>query len=364
MRWFTKIGTTTLLAACATFGAAASAQALILGDTALPKGSTLGPVCGAGGTYAEIVQTATDASYRYTVPAGGGTITSWSVNTSGATAGSPYELLIARPSGANYQIVGTATERLPAPPLPAVATFTHAKPIAVHAGDVLGVVVSPHGMNTVHCRFLSSPLTSSDIVGNGFEGTGASSPSVGGSFAALNATPNELVNVSATLVQSSDVGITMKVEPASTPAGSDAAFVLSITNSGSSQTPVTVTDTIPSGLTIQSVSAGTAPCSIIGQTVSCRLSGTPANVAIVVSAPKPGVYKNRATATGTLTDSNSANNSCTGTLTVTGPTTVSWTLSPTHGSGTFVENAWGSAFEPLVTTALTAFTAPSPQQAI
>jgi uncharacterized repeat protein (TIGR01451 family) len=363
MRWLTKIGTTTLLAACATCGAAASAQALTLGDTTLPTGSTLGPVCGASGAYAEIVQTGTDASYKYTVPVGGCTVSSWSVNTSGATAGTPYELLIARPSGANYQIVGTDSEQLPAAPLSAIATFTLANPITVQAGDALGVVVAPHGKNTVHCRFLSGPLTGTDMVGSGFVGTGVSNPTVGGSFVALNPTPNELVNVSATLVQRNDVGIAQKVQSASTVAGNDAAFVLSITNSGSAQSPATFSDTIPSGLTIQSVSAGTAPCSISGQTVTCMLSGAPASVAIVVSAPKAGVYTNTATVATTPPDSNSANNRSTGTLTVTASTTPA-SFSPARGSVTFVCSAWSSVLAPLVATASTAFTPPSGQQAI
>jgi uncharacterized repeat protein (TIGR01451 family) len=65
--------------------------------------------------------------------------------------------------------------------------------------------------------------------------------------------------VSATLLQGSDLGIKQKVESASTTIGDDASVVLSVTNSGSSQTAVTVTDTIPSGLTIYRSAQGPIP---------------------------------------------------------------------------------------------------------
>jgi hypothetical protein len=311
-----KIGTTLSLGACAAFAAVAPGEVLTLGDATLPSSATMGSTCGASNAIGEVVQTGTDSSFTYTVPADGGAINSWSCYTTGATADTPYELLIARPSGGNHQIVGTDSQNVPAN-APAIATFTLAKPIAMEAGDVLGVVVSPNGTNTVHHRFDEGPLTGSDIVGTGFVGNGSSRPPIGSSFPIQNLTPNELVNVAANLVQGNDVGIIQQVLPATITAGTDGVLVLALTSSGPSSNPITLTDTIPSGLTIRSVSAGTGPCSVSGQNISCTLTGTPATVAIVVSAATAGAYANTAQAQGTLTDPNAANNSATATLNVT-----------------------------------------------
>jgi hypothetical protein len=270
---------------------------LTVGDATLPSSATMGSTCGASNAIGEVVQTGTDSSFTYTVPADGGAIKSWSFYTTGATADTPYELLIARPSGGNHQIVGTDSQNVPAN-APAIATFTLAKPIAMEAGDVLGVVVSPNGTNTVHHRFDEGPLTGSDIVGTGFVGNGSSRPPIGSSFPIQNLTPNELVNVAANLVQGNDVGIIQQVLPATITAGTDGVLVFALTSSGPSSNPITLTDTIPSGLTIRSVSAGTGPCSVSGQNISCTLTGTPATVAIVVSAATAGAYANTAQAQG------------------------------------------------------------------
>jgi uncharacterized repeat protein (TIGR01451 family) len=138
---------------------------------------------------------------------------------------------------------------------------------------VLGAVVTA-SKNTVACLFKGGPLTTSDV-----EGIAQVTPAIGSSFGFEQVIRHELVNVSANLFQSNDVGITQQMQPASITAGNDSTFVLSLTNSGPSQTPITLIDTVPAGLAIQSVSAGTAPCSVAGQNVSCTLSGAPANVA-------------------------------------------------------------------------------------
>jgi uncharacterized repeat protein (TIGR01451 family) len=309
-----RVGKTMSLATFAAMVAAAPAMATTVGSTTLPTGSNMGPACSAS-KDAQIIQSGTDASYNYTVPAGGGSITSWSFNTTNAIAGTPYTLLVARPSGSSYQIVATDAETVPVSP-PPIATYTLAKPITVQGGDVLGVIVTA-GKNTVGCRLKGGPISANEIIGSSL-----SASTIGSSFSLSNTTPNELVNVSANIVQSNDVAVTQVTEPASITRGDDGVFVLSVTNTGPSSTPVTITDTLPAGLSLVSASAGTGICSASGQTVTCTVSAAPASVAIVASAAATGTYSNNVSVQGTILDPNLTNNAAAGSLTVTAPGTT------------------------------------------
>jgi uncharacterized repeat protein (TIGR01451 family) len=308
-----RIGTVMSAAVVAGLVAAAPAMATTVGSTTLPAGSNMAPACSAS-KDAEIIQSGTDATYQYTVPAGGGSITSWSFNTTGAKAGTPYTLLVARPSGGSYQIVATNPQTLPAS-MPAVQTFSLASPITVQGGDVLGVIVTA-GKNTVGCRLKGGPISANEIIGSSLSAT-----TIGSSFSLSNTTPNELVNVSANVVQSNDVAVKEITEPTTITQGDDGVFVDQVTNSGPSSTPVTVTDTLPTGLSLVSASAGTGICSASGQTVTCSLSAAPASVAIVASAAATGTYTNAVSAKGTILDPNPANNNASATLTVKTPGT-------------------------------------------
>jgi hypothetical protein len=112
---------------------ASASSALTLGNTTRPIPSNTSP-CAPGHLF---WQSTTDASYNYAVPAGGGTVTSWSINTAGDVPGVSVTFVVVRPGSPNT-VVGTDTETLPNP-LPAVATFTLAHPITVAPGDTLGL---------------------------------------------------------------------------------------------------------------------------------------------------------------------------------------------------------------------------------
>jgi hypothetical protein len=121
-----------LLAALALFALAllalgttvASAQTVTIGQT-LP-GST---ACGADGWF---IQT---SPASYAVPAGNWKITTWS--TLAGSAGGSMGLMVFRPAGSAYTVVGASPmEALIANSL---NTFTLAAPIAVQGGDLLGV---------------------------------------------------------------------------------------------------------------------------------------------------------------------------------------------------------------------------------
>jgi uncharacterized repeat protein (TIGR01451 family) len=288
----------------------ASADARTLGNTTQPAGTSDESCAAPSIAGADVIQVGTDASYDYTVPAGGGEITSWSFGTAGATAGTPYGLVVARPSGTSgaYTIVGSDLETVPSS-LPPVATFTLAAPIAVQSGDVIGAVVQE--TTTVGCIWVGSPLTTSDVLG-----VALTAAPLGGTFTPTEE-PGGVIDVSVNLVQSEDVGVTQQVVPGSLVAGETAAFLLSVTDSGPANAPVTFTDAVPNGLTIVSVNAGTGSCTTSGQIITCTLPSAPTIINVVVSAAAVGDYTNDAAVSTALTDPNSANNSSSATLDVT-----------------------------------------------
>lgn len=305
-----KLGTAAALTALGTLVAVAPAQALTLGTTGF-SGETNSGACSIPMGLEALVQTATDASFDYAVPSGGGEITSWSFATLGATPSTAYGFVVVRPSGAGYTIVGGANATVPAP-APAVATVSLASPIVVQAGDLIGVILGQ--TDSVPCLLESGSTTPADIF-SAATTTGATGSAVG-----LTQEANlGVINVSADLVQSEDVAIAQHAVPASITPGGDGVFLLSVSGTGPANTPITVSDTVPAGLSIVSATAGSAPCTISGQTVTCPVPSAPTTIAVVVTGSAAGTYSNVATATGALTDPNPANNSSSAMLAVTAP---------------------------------------------
>jgi hypothetical protein len=292
-----------------TLAMSASAQAQTLGNTTMPIGSTAAPCTDAGSDPVDALQVWNDADYAYTVPAGGGAITSWSFNTAGATPGTPYGLIVAQPSGdGSYTVVGTDNEVVPLSP-PPVASFPLAAPILVQGGDVIGVVVAPTFASD--CGWTGGPLTGSDLTD-----LAAGDQTVGGSLTSEGSQADELLNVSVNLEQDEDVAVTQQALPGSIVAGGESVFLLSVTNGGPASVPVNLEDAVPTGLTIDSVDAGAGSCTISGQDISCTLPSAPASVAVVVSATSAGDYGNAAAVSTSLPDPNPANNVSSATLDV------------------------------------------------
>jgi hypothetical protein len=300
---------------------APAASAVTLGTTTIPSGASPG-ACPGGGSF--LVQNATDSAYQYAVPAGGGRVGSWSINTAGATAGTPLSFLLTQPSGGGYTVVALDSETLPNPlPAGGVATFTPATPIAVAGGEHLGVYAPAA---TFACYFAGGTIPAADTMAATIP---ASAPSVGTLYTPSSgdsALATFLVNVAAEVTQSLDVGIAGSATPASITAGSASDLAFTVSNGGVSSAAVTFTDGVPSGLTILAAVAGSGTCTTAGQTASCNIpnlgGGQSVPVSIFVAAPGAGSFSDTATASGvagSLTDANQANNTVAATLNVNAP---------------------------------------------
>jgi hypothetical protein len=288
-------------------GVPAGASALTLGD--LPIADP-GP-CALGSSSAWIEQVASGTA-TYVVPSGGGIITSWS--TSFGPAAAPVELVVSSPfpSSAPFTAVvrGVDYETLTNPlPTSSVSTFSLARPITVQAGDLIGLNVF-EGSNT-RCAFMG---TGSDSI---FAG-GDEPVTPGGTITAAAAAANALVNVSANLVQSTDLSIAASVTPTAITSRGLADMTFPV--GGGPIATATFTDTLPAGLVPVSALTDSGSCAISGQAVTCTLTSTPSTVTIAVRGTTIGMYSNTGQITSPLADPNPANNSASATLAVVRPT--------------------------------------------
>jgi MSHA biogenesis protein MshQ len=133
-----------------------------------------------------------------------------------------------------------------------------------------------------------------------------------------NNTASDTYNVAA------DLSLT-KTRGAALVPGTNATYTLNVTNAGPnvSPQPITITDTLPAGLTYVSGVGTNWSCSAAGQVVTCTRNVTLANGAsssvvltVAVAAGASGTITNSATVSGTATDSTPANNTATDSYTI------------------------------------------------
>ena len=124
-----------------------------------------------------------------------------------------------------------------------------------------------------------------------------------------NSTNNVTLPVITTVTPVADVGIG-KVGPASVLAASNLVYTISVTNFGpSSAGSVTVTDTLPLGVTFVSASGGGANNSgVVSWSLGTLASGQVSNVTVTVTAPASGSLTNTASVSTPAGDPNSTNN--------------------------------------------------------
>jgi uncharacterized repeat protein (TIGR01451 family) len=313
----TRLFVAAALAALATLAFAGPAAAdVTLGTTTQPAGSSTDSCNSPENTF---IETASDPSTPFTVPTGGGFITSWSTNTTGASAGATARLVVVRPAGgSNYTVQAVDTETLPTP-LPAsnVATFNLASPIPVNAGDTIGI----EGASVSSTCFWSGGSTPlGDTLGR-YSTSSPSPPAVGQTLQPFGNASGFVINLSAVVTRRLDAGVTTGSAPAKPTVGNLALLSSTVTNNGPAASPITFTDQVPGGMTVDSALAGGGPCSVSGQLVTCTITlavGQSAPVDVVVTPTAVGSYANNVSVAppSNLSDPNSADNAASATIAV------------------------------------------------
>ncbi len=140
---------------------------------------------------------------------------------------------------------------------------------------------------------------------------------------------SEIISISNT--ETSDLGIT-KTATSSFNVGSNATYQLSVNNAGPNFEPgnITVTDTLPAGLSFVSATGTGWSCSAAGQNVTCTRAGSlavgatapPITLTVSVSSAAFPSVSNTASVSGTNFDNVSSNNNSTSTTAVTSSPTI------------------------------------------
>ena len=162
----------------------------------------------------------------------------------------------------------------------------------------------------------STPTTSStdqqlQDASTGFGGNGGTPiPTPGPS-----PTPLQLNPVTTEVSTSADLMVTKTDSPDPVNVGSNLTYTITVTNNGpSAATGVTLTDALPLGVTLVSVTSGQGSCSG-GASISCNLgtinNGASATVTITVTATAPGTITETASVSSSVSDPVLANNTVT-----------------------------------------------------
>jgi uncharacterized repeat protein (TIGR01451 family) len=151
------------------------------------------------------------------------------------------------------------------------------------------------------------------------EGTITNSVTVTGNESDPDAANNSDSLDTTVTAASTDLSVIKTDSPDPAQVGQNVTYTLTIANAGPSPASgVTVTDTLPAGVTLVSASAG---CSEAAGTVTCDIGALGINASvtrqIVVTPTAAGTITNTASVSGSQADPNSANNTSTATTTVT-----------------------------------------------
>jgi uncharacterized repeat protein (TIGR01451 family) len=260
-------------------------------------------------------------------------VTHWAVDAAGVTANEQVTLTVLRVIGEgggtpSISVVGVDTETVTPPASPAadIESFAIAQPIAVQANDVIGQYTA--GPPTGLTCFWSGVPSSSDEV----EGLPLPSPPTAGEQlptsgpSGVNSTASNL-NLTATLSPLSyDAGLALAAAPSNAVAGQPAVLTATVTNHGPVAGPITFTDPVPAGLTVDYAAATSGSCDTSPlNIVTCSLpnvgSGQTDTIAIAVTSTAARSYSDSGAVslTGGGNDPNPANNTGTTTLTVAAP---------------------------------------------
>jgi uncharacterized repeat protein (TIGR01451 family) len=155
-----------------------------------------------------------------------------------------------------------------------------------------------------------------------------------------------VVDLAATGGGSADLALTKTDSPDPVTVGQNLTYTVTVTNKGPDvATGVTLTDTLPGGVTFVSASPVQGSCAEASGVVTCPLgtlaNGATATVTIVVTPRAPGTITNTARVTGTPPDPDAANNTVTeGTTVIAGPCPISLALRRTPEREATLETAY------------------------
>ena len=193
--------------------------------------------------------------------------------------------------------------------LPADVSFLSASASCVEAGGTVTCAIGRIASgDSATVSIAVSPTTLSTITNTARVTSNHGDPNTGDNTATVTTSVNSAADLSLTKVDSSEPVLLE----------SNLTYTLTVNNKGPSEaTGVTLTDTLPAGVSFLSASAG---CSEAGGTVTCTIgtiaTGDTATVSIVVSPTAVSTITNTATVTGKEGDPTPANNTATETTTV------------------------------------------------
>lgn len=191
-----------------------------------------------------------------------------------------------------------------------------------NAGVLTGTTVSFPGITLDDAEVVNATLTFTvDATASGTITNTASIPDL--SAAGENDQTNNSDDVDITVTPQTDVTITKSVSATSAQAGQSLTYTINVTNNGPSPAEaVTVTDTLPAGVTFVSGTGPGGALTAVGQVVTVNggdlaSQGTFSfTVQATVNAGTTGTQTNTATVATTTQETNTANNSATAATTI------------------------------------------------
>jgi uncharacterized repeat protein (TIGR01451 family) len=288
-----------------------------------------------------VINTATGSEVSDTTITCSGSCTGWTTGLGGDIAFAPDGTLYFAGGSTLFRISGSTATRVGATGTPTLAGLSFGVDGFLYASDTGGATSNIYRLSTA---------------------TGAGT---------LIGTSGEWLSDMTALPKFANLSIT-KTATGSFVAGTDATYTITIDNSGpqNASGPLTVTDTLPAGVTYSSVSSGWS-CSAVGQNVTCsRAAGlnnganTSFTLTVTLASNVSASIVNSATVSSTTFDHVPANNTESETTTVTFPPDL--TISKSHTGnftqgqiGTYTINVTNSGSGPTTSTITVTDTLPA-----
>jgi hypothetical protein len=309
---------------------AAAGADVTLGTVTEPSGSSPAECPTTPPNYILVsASTATNTNPQYTVQGSAPlALTQWALNASGAIAGAQVTLVVLSVNitgmTANIDVVATDTETLnpSAAAADGVETFTVKNPIIVEPGDTISLYLPD--TTGITCYWSGGSLPADDEAQ---QAELSPPPAVGQNIlndvGATTETPSGVIDLAATLGPLSEDGA-LSLSASNATVGLPAVLTATVRNNGPFNGPITFTDPVPLGLTIDLAAASSGSCSTntAVNLVTCTLTGIPAGqsakVTIVVTPKAAHSYTDSGTVADVspATDPNPSNDDSSTTLKV------------------------------------------------